>query len=551
MATVKKSNTKKIVWAVIAVILVVAVVVGALLIKESKSKVDVSLTTISTDSIVQTVSSTGEVSSGLKKDYTAGSVATVKEVFVKVGDNVKKGDKLATFDTSNLDTQVASLSTSYNDAAKAYKTAVNNQNNAKKKLKTVNSTIAVLEEEIAFYKGQTANSSNKSSASTTKPSTTKPSTIKPSTTKPATTKKETTTVVATTVLDAGDIGSGNLGDIIGGGTGGIGGGSSSSNEVAEKFQEQIDELIKTIEDLQKSIDGVNNRADELAKQLQALADSVNEVDPNSVRLTALQIELAGLTAQKELYQIIAQGDTVNAQKQVMNTTKQAYDTVYAAQQSLSAGWTADFDGTITACNITAGGQTTLLDKGITLENMNTRVVTISLGEYDVHKVKVGMKARVKTAYGSYEGEVATIAPTATGGNSSSVMDSVGSMAGISGLSSLTAQGAGVECTVLVSDPDEFIIIGFNADVEITPGTYNDVPCVPIESILLEKEGTYVYVYDEEEGTVTKTAITTGATSDTSYEIKSGLSVGQKIVTTPQTNYEEDTFKVRVVDKVNK
>ena len=265
-------------------------------------------------------------------------------------------------------------------------------------------------------------------------------------------------------------------------------------------------------------------------------------------MTALQIELAGLTAQKELYSIIVQGNTVNAQKQLVNTTKQALDTVSAAQQSLDAGWTADFDGTITACSITAGGQTTALENGITLENMDTRVVTISLGEYDVKKVKVGMQATVKTAYGTYSGEVATIAPTATGGNESSIMDSVGSMAGISGLSSLTAQGAGVECTILVAEPDEDIIIGFNADVEIVTGTYNDVPCVPIESIILEKEGTYVYLYDENEETVTKTAITTGATSDTSYEITSGLSVGQKIVTTPQTDYKEETFKVRVVQK---
>ena len=133
MAQVKKSKTKKIVWSVIAVILVVAIVVGIMLIKSSKSKVDVSLTTISTDTIVQTVSSTGEVSSGLNKDYTAGSIATVKEVFVKVGDQVKKGDKLATFDTSNLDMQVANLNASYKDALAAYNTAVENQKNAHKK----------------------------------------------------------------------------------------------------------------------------------------------------------------------------------------------------------------------------------------------------------------------------------------------------------------------------------------------------------------------------------------------------------------------------------
>lgn len=513
MAQVKKSNTKKIVWAVIAVILVVAIVVGIMLIKSSKSKVDVSLTTISTDTIVQTVSSTGEVSSGLNKDYTAGSIATVKEVFVKVGDQVKKGDKLATFDTSNLDMQVANLNTSYKDALAAYNTAVENQNNAKQQLVIVNSTIDTLNDEIAQVEAEMAVAAQE-------------------------------TPVSGQSSQYAEGGSG-IGDIIGGGSGSIGGGTGGSSS---QFQEQIDELINTIKELQESIEGINDRVDELTAQLESLAAGVNEIDPNSVKLTALQIELAGLTAQKELYSIIAQGNTVNAQKQLVNTTKQALDTVSAAQQSLDAGWTADFDGTITACSITAGGQTTALETGITLENMDTRVVTISLGEYDVKKVKVGMQATVKTAYGTYSGEVATIAPTATGGNESSIMDSVGSMAGISGLSSLTAQGAGVECTILVAEPDEDIIIGFNADVEIQTGTYSQVPCVPIESIILEKEGTYVYLYNEEDETVTKTAITTGATSDTAYEVLSGLSAGQKIVTTPQTDYKEETFKVRVVQK---
>lgn len=513
MAQVKKSNTKKIVWAVIAVILVVAIVVGIMLIKSSKSKVDVSLTTISTDTIVQTVSSTGEVSSGLNKDYTAGSIATVKEVFVKVGDQVKKGDKLATFDTSNLDMQVANLNASYKDALAAYNTAVENQNNAKEQLVIVNSAIDALNNEIAQLEAEMAASAQE-------------------------------TPVSGQSSQYAEGGSG-IGDIIGGGSGSIGSGTGSSSS---QFQEQIDELINTIKELQESIEGINDRVDELTAQLESLAAGVNEIDPNSVKLTALQIELAGLTAQKELYSIIAQGNTVNAQKQLVNTTKQALDTVSAAQQSLDAGWTADFDGTITACSITAGGQTTALETGITLENMDTRVVTISLGEYDVKKVKVGMQATVKTAYGTYSGEVATIAPTATGGNESSIMDSVGSMAGISGLSSLTAQGAGVECTILVAEPDEDIIIGFNADVEIQTGTYSQVPCVPIESIILEKEGTYVYLYNEEDETVTKTAITTGATSDTAYEVLSGLSAGQKIVTTPQTDYKEETFKVRVVQK---
>ena len=119
------------------------------------------------------------------------------------------------------------------------------------------------------------------------------------------------------------------------------------------------------------------------------------------------------------------------------------------------------------------------------------------------------------------------------------------MAGISGLSSLTASGAGVEVQVGVNNPDDNIIVGFDADVEIGVGDYQGIITVPIESIVLEKTGTYVYLYNEEEGTVTKTLIETGAVSDSVYEVRSGLKTGDKIVATPTSDYEEDTFEVKV------
>ena len=175
-------------------------------------------------------------------------------------------------------------------------------------------------------------------------------------------------------------------------------------------------------------------------------------------------------------------------------------------------------------------------------------VKVSLSEYDLHKVKVGMNAVVTTAYGKYDAEVTSIAPTATGGSSSSILDSVGSMAGISGLSSLTDSGAGVECIISIPKTDENITAGFNADVEISTGEYLGVTVVPIESIKLEKTGSYVYLYNEKEGTVTKTHIETGAVSDSAYQVKEGLKVGDKIVSAPAADYKEDTFKVKVVTK---
>lgn len=548
MATVKKSKKKKIVWAVIAVVLIVAVVIASVVISNNKNKQQVSLNTIGTDTIVQTVSSTGEVTSGLKRDYSAGTIATVKEVFVKVGDNVSKGDRIATFDTSNLDAQVSNLAVTYNDAQAAYNVAVKNQNDAKAQLASVNSQISSLESSINSMAA--SKSQSKTSAQSS--------------------KKESQAYsvnYATGVVTYAD---GTLGGITGG---------------TEDIQQQIQDLIDKINDLTNSIEETNALVKALVEEIGKIGDDLNNFDQdafakkiaeavkdgmvgaieeidwnaivkeiassNDVKLATAQVQLSALQAQKEVYSVLAKGTTVDAQKQLVNTSKSAYDSVVKAQKELDAGWTADFDGVITACSINSGSQTTALQSAVTLENMSQRVVTISLGEYDVHKVKVGMKATVSTAYGKYDGVVETIAPTATGGSDGSVLDSVGSMAGVSGLSSLTSSGAGVECTVLVDQPDDNIIVGFDADVEIVTGTYDNVPCVPIESIVLEKEGTYVYLYDEDTQTVTKTAITTGATSDTSYEITSGLTQGQKIVATPQSDYKEDTFKVKVVDKTTK
>ena len=245
--------------------------------------------------------------------------------------------------------------------------------------------------------------------------------------------------------------------------------------------------------------------------------------------------LAAYYIQAEMYSSMASDTLVSAKKDLMNSTKSALDTLNEAKQEMEAGWKAAFDGTITECSIFAGEQTSLLTKGIVLQNLNDMVVTLSLGEYDIHKVKVDMPAAITTAYGSYTGKVISKSPVATGGSTSSIMDSVGSSMGISGLSSLTQSGAGVEVQISVDNPDENIIIGFDASVEIDVGEH---------SMVLDKTGSYVFVYDEESETVTKTLIETGATSVSDYEVLSGVELGDMIVLAPQSTYE-DSFKARI------
>lgn len=575
MATVKKSNKKKIVIP-ICIVLVVALVLGSICsnnyakygqFRVVTSGEEVTLTTISTDNIVESVSATGDITSGTKREYKVGAVADVKEVFVNVGDQVKKGDVLATFNTDSLDDQVKSLQTTYNNAKSSYNSASAAQKQAKSQLADVNTQISKLEKEVAALEkaaGQTATSS-KTTKGSSKSSSGSSSSSKVNGSSSAATQagyddiyddisqiSESLQEIADTIAKLTDnVETMNkllqtIADTI---TKAIDSGDYDADSIAEKCGDAVAKAIKEglIDETQLIIEsGVAVDMIEAAVKnidFNQMAKSIEKTD--TVQLTSAQLQLAALYAEREIFKASSDTTAVNAQKQVVDSAADALEKVKEAQQELQTGWVASMDGVITECNITDGGQTTLLETGIALENMDTMVATISLGEYDIHKVKIGMPATIKTAYGEYTGEVATIAPTATGGSTGSVLDSVGSMAGISGLSSLTSTGAGVECTVTIDNPDENIIVGFEASVEIVTGEFNDVPCVPVESIVLSKDGSYVYLYNEDDQTVTKTKIETGATSDSAYEVKSGISVGDKIVATPGTDYEDDTFKVLI------
>lgn len=587
MATIKKSNKKKKIIIAVCVVLVIAIlgtVIGVA--AGSSQKTAVTLTTIGTGEINETVSATGVVSSGTSKEYKVGAVATVKEVFVQTGDQVKKGDMLATFDTSSLDSQKESLNNSYNQARQSYLQSVDDQKVAKENLDNVNKEIADLEAQVEnlgvdvenedFYiPDLTVEDTEPQTEQETEPETetepiTEPETENTQSTSETVTSATTEAVTYPATVEGAITA---LTDLI-----------STINSLSNDIQ-QTNEITRVVmEEIASALQSGNYAPDKIAQQVgDAVSQAIQEgiidetklivesgvaVDmieaavaginwsaigeafassPN-VELTTLELRLTALYAQREIYTLESSDDTVYAKKQVMDTAKSALDAVTDASDELEAGWTAAFDGTITECNIYPGEQTSMLSSGITLENLDSMVVTLSLGEYDVHKVKVGMSATITSAYGTYTGEVLSKAPTATGGSDSSILDSVGSsVAGISGLSSLTSTGAGVEVLVSVNNPDDNIIAGFDADVEIEVGDYKNIVTVPIESIVLEKTGTYVYLYNAEDETVTKTLIETGAVSDSAYQVTSGLQVGDQIVSTPSSDYEEDTFEVRVTE----
>lgn len=539
MAKVKKS--KKGLIATISVVLAVVIIITSVVIVKIKTdKTEVTLTEISTGSISETVEGTGTITAGAVKDYKVQAVANVKEVYVKTGDRVKEGDLLASFDTESLDAQIKTLESSYNSAKASYNNAVKNQKTAKSNLSNTDKQIKALEKKKEQIKNSLTSKTAKSSASVQTYSTYDASSLGDVLSKIAeelqkiTDDVETLTKLLQTITDEiiNQIENGNI----------------DPDKIAQAVADAVSKLIE------QGLDGLKIDKEEILEIIKSAIKSVDWqkivkqiTDSDSVALASTEIQLASLYAQKAVFKTQADGTLVSAQKTALESTKSALDVVKSQSESMRIGWKASFDGVITSCDLVAGEQTSLLSKGIRLENTDSLTVTISLGKQDAQKVKVGMPVKVDN--GNFEGEVTFVSPTASGGAGSSILDSVGSIAGVSGLSSLTSSGAGVDCQITIKNPDSSLIVGFDTDVSISTGEYNDIVVVPIESLVLEKTGSYVYLYNEAESTVKKVQIETGATSDTIYQVVSGINAGDKIVTAPTSVELEDDQKVKVVDKL--
>ena len=347
MATVKKNNKKEIVVP-ICLVLVVAIILVAISAKnyaaygQFRLKTDgeeVTLSTISTQNIVESVNATGDVTAGVTKEYKVPAVATVKEVFVKVGDQVKKGDKLATFNTDNLNSQIQSLNANYNESKAAYESAVASQASAKKKLSAVNSQISKLEKQVAKLEKQQATptqTTTKKKTTTQRQTTT--TTTKPTTTKRPTTTTTTTSTTSTTAATPGSMAE-SLAEIAKSLTqltndietmtkllevisttisDAIASGDYNPDSIAQKCGDAVAKAIKEgiIDETKLIIDsGLAVDMVEAAVASIDWAKVAKEItSTTSVQLTTAQIQLAALYAEREIFTASADSTIVNAKE---------------------------------------------------------------------------------------------------------------------------------------------------------------------------------------------------------------------------------------------
>ena len=158
-----------------------------------------------------------------------------------------------------------------------------------------------------------------------------------------------------------------------------------------------------------------------------------------------------------------------------------------------------------------------------------------LGKYDVLKVSMDQPVKITSPKGNVsEGKVTFISPVA----STSTDINISSLLGTSGSAS------GVVTKVSIPQPDESVIIGFDVDLQMDVGQAENALIVPAEAVQFDNEGSYVYIYNEAENTVTRAIVRTGIFSGKQYQILSGCEEGDYIVKAPSISLA-DRVKVNV------
>ena len=125
MPNIKVLIKNKKFWKIFIPIILVLVVIGlALYAKFSVKPISVTTAKVTKGNIKQYYETTGTISSGAQDKYYLYEGVMVKEVKVKVGEKVKKGDLLATFDTSSLTSIIKEKKEAVDIAQKNYNDAV-------------------------------------------------------------------------------------------------------------------------------------------------------------------------------------------------------------------------------------------------------------------------------------------------------------------------------------------------------------------------------------------------------------------------------------------
>lgn len=432
-------------------------------------------TTLQKTSLENSVSTTGTVESANVSTVTTDLKYTVKSVNVQVGDTVQAGDVICTLDTEDLEKQIARAKESLTDQTEqtqeAYDKALKSYNEAKKDYD--DAVTAADDAEDDYYDSwDDLNAAVNQVSALQADYDSKQSQLSSMLT-------EYNEAVSTYGVDSDE--------------------AKAAKDRYEQFEQ------KDAQDAQTALENAQKTTG-YQSLVQAKDQAVAAWE---------QAKTAKEQAEKQLETASESLDTAKKNLDKSGSS----DTLEDLQEQLTkCTLTAETSGTVTSLNATVGSICS--DTVATIQDTNALKIAVTIQEYDVPNVSIGMKARITSdaTDGEISGTLTQISPTAT--------------AATGGQSSSSSSGT-FSAEVSVDGASSGLLIGMNANVEIVQSTTDNVFVVPYDAVGTEDDGTkYVMVKtggDGADATFEKVTVTTGAENDYYIEISGdALSEGMEV-----------------------
>ncbi len=470
----KKKFKKRFVVIPVIALAAVGVIFGAINSRKN-AVVMVETQEVSKGTIENILSISGTVESAETKSYFSDVTAPLDTVSVKVGDKVSAGDLLYTYDTESLDLAQKSAELAITQAKANYSALYSPTGNADRK----------------YAEGMTAQQINDRLDAITA----EIDAINKKITEKTSRMNQTLTDLQKVQADINQNGIRDSDEMY------FENGSNSYIYRNETDNKKDGEYVEpTDSDRQMAL-----AVSQSMQDVQYALSNDPEIQAWKTQITTLQEEQSHLNSAKASQ---VNPGTATATKASMESTQLTQEDTISKIEAAREGVKAEFNGVITAIpnNVVEGATVSAGANIMTIANLDDVQVSIQVSKSDLPKISVGEKVDITINGKAYDGEIKKISGTATK-NSNGV--------------------AVVDTLIKVTNPDNDIILGVEANNKIHAQKAENTIVLPYEYVQTDATGDYVYVV--ENGLVVRKDVVIGISNSTDAEITEGLSEGDKVV----------------------
>lgn len=276
-----------------------------------------------------------------------------------------------------------------------------------------------------------------------------------------------------------------------------------------------DEALAAVGDLQGELNSVAKKISDQEERLQESAEETQRLETWKAKEEGIKDSSEAAILSDEAKNQLAADQQLNSLNVLM--TK---EDIQAGKKGISA----EFSGVVTEVSAVAGGPAAKGGSLFSVASNERVVVDMPVTRYDLEKLETGQSAEITVAGKTYSGAVSKL----------------------SHLAATNEKGTPVvSAEIQIEGADENIYLGLEAKVKIHGHEANDVLTVPVETVNTGKDGSFCYVV--ENGVVVKKEVETGIASATMVEIRSGLTEGAKVIRIGAELIEEG-MKVTAVEE---